>query len=157
MRGGQTGHLPPGRLTAVELALATKLRKQLHADLASPTATGVMLLDGRLLIVNAALIQLVGYSRVELIGVDAALLVRREDQASVRRHRLSEQQDEEVLGEIGLHMYAEDVTLVHRSGWTVAVRETSLLLHSVGEAPVAFVVRWLRSAQALSSSSIPAD
>lgn len=133
--------LPPGRLTADELALGRRIRAGIAALLASPTPTAVGLTDGRILIVNDALVSLSGYDRNALLGVSgAALLVPRQREAELARGEavLASARDP---GSAIAEAFHHTITLLTSDGREVDVRASSTLLRSREGAPMAFVTR----------------
>ena len=107
------------RLSADELALARQLRESLAGFLDLPTATGVVLPDTRIILVNRALERLTGRSRDDLLGRPAISLLAGEERPRASAELAS-------LGPEDSQPYSGTYSVERPDGQAVRVRTTSI-------------------------------
>lgn len=130
--------LPPGRLTAAELSLGRAILSGLPHFGSSPSPEAVVLLDGRILLLNDAFLGLSGHSRNELLGVPAWSLLP-PDVAQGARAVSEVILAAEARGEGSpADTYHRTLILLTKGGGKVKVRASSILLRSRDGSPKAY-------------------
>ncbi len=130
---------PERHLTADELALARRLRESLAGFLDLPAATGVVLPDTRIILVNRALERLTGRSREDLLGRKAVTLLEREDSQRASAEVAS-------LDQEASQPYSGTFTVVRPDGERVRIRTTTIAVRDENGVLSYIVSRLLREA-----------